>query len=196
MRRVVPFALVAAMLAACSESPTEPATSKSPAPAAAPSFSVALPGTTASITSGSCSLVSASTGQVKCSYDVANPDGLLLNIYPEAMLDIDYQCVNASTGKVQSSGTNARWAVGSFEGVTATNPTGTDVQLGSPTINNSYVRKDKKYNACKGNQKVIITNYSMRYWEVYLDNWYSGQPNADYTWTCLGFDTSHGCPTS
>jgi hypothetical protein len=194
MRRVVPFVVVAAMLAACSESPTDPATSKSPA--AASSFSVALPGTTASITSGSCSLVSASTGQATCSYDVANPDGLLLNIYPGALWDVDYQCVNASTGKVQSSGTSVRWTWGSFEGVTATNPTGTDVQLGSPTIYNSYTRKDRKYNTCKGNQKLIITNYSMRYWEVYLDNWYSGQPNADYAWTCLGSDNHRYCSTS
>jgi hypothetical protein len=195
MRRIVPFVLTAAMLAACSESPTDPSSSKSPAPAA-PSFSVALPGTTASISSGSCSLVSASTGQVTCSYDVANPDGLLLNIYPGAMLAVDYQCTNASTGRVQSSGTGSRWTWAAFEGVTATNPTGTDITLASPTVNNSYTRKDRKFNACKGNQKLIITNYSLKYWEVYLDNWYSGQPNADYTWTCLGADNSRGCATS
>jgi hypothetical protein len=195
MHRLIPAAFVMLMLAACTETSTEPNTNRAPEEHA--SLSVALPGTTASITSGSCNLVNSTTGEVRCSYDIANPDGILLNIYPGARLGIDYQCVNSSTGKLQSSGYTIRWATGAdADGVTATNPTATDVKLSTPVVPNGYVHKDTKWNTCKGKQTLVVTNYSMVYWEVYLDNWYPGQPNADYTYTCLASDASYrGCAT-
>jgi hypothetical protein len=201
MRHFASAAVVAAMLlAACSESSTGPEVSapeNGTVTPAAPIFSASLPGTTALISSGSCSLISSSTGEVRCSYDVSNPDGLLLNIYPGARLKLDYECVN-SIGKVQSTGTAVRWATGAdVYGVTATNPTATDVELTPPVIPNSYVHKDSKFNACKGKQKVVVTNYTMVYWEIYLDNWYSVQPAADYNFTCLASDSDYrGCATS
>jgi hypothetical protein len=203
MRHFIPAALAVALLAACSESSTEPTTREIPAPTSeipAPptSYSAGLPGTSASITSGSCSLISSSTGEVRCSYDVANPDGLLLNIYPGARLKMDYQCVSPSTGRVQSGGSDVRWAVGAdVYGVTATNPTATNVKLSTPTVPNNYVHKDSKFNACKGKQTLVVTNYAMQYWEIYLDNWYAAQPNTDYIYTCLASDSNYrGCETS
>src|SRR5215218_521548 len=126
MKRIIAAAFVALTLAACSETTTEPDTSTVPTQPA--SFSAALPGTNVSINSGSCSLISSDTGEVRCSYDIANPDAILININPEAHLIMSYQCVNASTGKVQSSGTGGRWIAG-YVTVTDVNPTGNNVQL-------------------------------------------------------------------
>jgi hypothetical protein len=193
MHRLIPAAFVTLMLAACTETSTEPNINR--APEEHPSLSVALPGTTASITSASCSLVDPTTGEVRCSYDIANPDQLLLNIYPEAQLGLAYQCLNSSTGKIQSSGTSIRWVNVSFEGVTAANPTGTNVQLSTATLPNHYTRNYTKYNTCKGKQALVITNYSLLYWDIWVDNWYGGQPNEEYHFTCLGSDSSHGCAT-
>lgn len=196
MRHLIPAAiLTATLLAGCSESSTGPETSapeKSPTPAA-PTFSATLPGTNATINSGFCTLVSSTTGEVRCDYEVSNPDGLLLNVYPGATMSLDYQCVNPNTGKIASTGTRTRWTLAWLEGITATTITGSNVQLTTATLPNSYVKKSTKLNACKGKQELVITNYAMLYWEIYIDNWYSGQPSDQYKYTCLGLDDRYGC---
>jgi hypothetical protein len=189
-------ALAATLLAACSESSTAPEASfPEPGTASSPtaSFGAGLPGTNVSITSGLCTQISTTTGEVHCSYSIANPDQIPLNIWPEAHMAIDYQCVNASTGKVQSSGTGFRWAYLYFEGVTDANPTGTDLNLGSAVLPNNYRGKYQRSNTCKKSQKLVVTKYTMQYWDIYVDNWYSGQPSADYKFTCLGSDNLYGC---
>jgi hypothetical protein len=191
MKRVIAAAFVALTLAACSESATAP--ESSPVPAQPASFSAALPGTNVSINSGSCTLISSSTGEVRCSYDIANPDGILINIWPEAHLVMNYQCVNSSTGKIQSSGTGSRWIYGAVT-VTDVHPTATNTQLSTATLPNDYVRKDTKRNTCKGKQTLVITNYAMDYFDVYVDNYYSGQPYTEYAFGCLGSeDWGFGC---
>jgi hypothetical protein len=193
MRSLIPAVFVAAMLAACSESPTNPDADTTPA--ARPNLSVSVPGTNISINSVACSLTSASTGGVKCSYDVSNPDGLMVNTYPSATLKVDYQCVNSSTGRVQSTGTLYPRAWGYHEGLTATSISATDEALTNPTLPTHYTRSDKKYNACKGNQTAVPTNYALYYWELLVDNWYYGQPGANYLYACLGSETWYGCST-
>ncbi len=191
MNRIIAVAFVALTLAACSETTTEPETSRVPAQPA--SFSVAVPGTNVSINSVSCGLISASTGEVRCSYDVANPDGILINIWPEAHVVMNYQCVNSSTGKIQSSGIGSRWIYGNVT-VTDVHPTAVDVQLSMATLPNDFVRKDTRRNTCKGKQTLVITNYAMDYFDVYVDNWYNGQPAAEYAFGCLGSkDWGFGC---
>ena len=191
MKRIIAAAFVALTLAACSETTTEPDTSRAPTQSA--SFSVAVPGTNVSINSVSCSLISASTGEVRCSYDITNPDGILINIWPEARVVMNYQCLSSSTGKIQSSGIGARWIYGNVT-VTDVHPTADNVQLSTATLPNDFVRKDNKRNTCKGKQTLVITNYSMDYFDVYVDNWYDGQPSTEYTWACLGSKASGlGC---
>jgi hypothetical protein len=192
-------ALAATLLAGCSESTTAPETTTPEhggVAAPIPNFSATLPGTSVTITDGFCTQISTITGEVRCDYNVSNPDGLLLNIYPEAVLNLSYQCVNPSTGKVQSSGTGSRWAQAYVEGVTGTTLTGTGVKLGTPTLPNTYVKKYNKYNTCKGKQNLVITNYTIAYWDIYVDNWYSGQPSDQYNWTCLGQDDRYKCQTA
>jgi hypothetical protein len=194
-------ALAATLLAACSESSTAPeatapeSTAPEPgaAPSPAPSFAAGLPGTNVSISSGSCTQISTTTGEVHCSYSISNPDQLLINIYPEAHMAIDYQCLNASTGKVQSTGTGYRWAWLYFEGVTDANPSGVDVKLGSTTLPNSYKGKYQKSNTCKRSQKLVITKYTMVHWDIYVDNYYVGQPYEQYADVCYSDDADYGC---
>ena len=199
MRYLIPAAALAAMLlAACSESTTAPETSApehgtSSSSNPAPSFSATLPGSNVSVTSGSCSLISSVTGEVHCSYDVSNPDQLSINIYPEAQMAIDYQCVNATTGKIYSTGTGYRWTWIPFERVTEANPTGTDIKLGSATLPSGNSGKYHKSNACKAKQKLVITKYSLYHWDIWVDNYYDNQPSADYQWMCYAEDGMYGC---
>ena len=191
MNRIIAAAFAALTLAACSETTTEPHTST--VPARPVSFSATLPGTNVSINSLSCSLISASTGEVRCSYDITNPDGTLINIWPEAHLRMNYQCVSPSTGKIQSTGVGARWAYAAST-VTDVHPTADNIQLSTATLPNDYVRKDTKRNTCKGKQTLVITNYAMDYFDVYVDNYYSGQPSTEYAFACLGSeDWGYGC---
>ena len=191
MNRIIAAAFVAITLAGCSETTTEPDISTAPTQHA--SFSAAVPGTSVSINSASCSLISASTGEVRCSYDITNPDGILINIWPEAHLVMNYQCVSPSTGKIQSTGVGARWAAASST-VTDVHPTADNLQLSTATLPNEYVRKYTRGNTCKGKQTLVITNYSMDYFDVWVDNYYTGQPGTEYTYGCLGSkDWGLGC---
>jgi len=139
--------------------------------------------------------VSSSTGEVRCDYAVSNPDGLLVNIYPEAQMSLDYQCVNPNTGRIASSGTGFRWTVKWIEGLTGTTLTGSNVQLSTANLPNGYTKKNTKLNVCKKSQQLVITNYSMMYWDIFLDNWYSGQSYDQYKSTCFGLDDRYGCET-
>jgi hypothetical protein len=197
MRHFIPAAALAAiLLAACSESSTAPETSapdNSTIPATPPSFSATLPGTSTVINSASCNLVNSTTGEVRCNWDISNPDHISLEILPGALMEIAYQCVNSSTGKVQSSGISTRWAWWADYEVTDANPTGTNIQLATATPPSTYTRKYTKLNVCKGKQTLVVKSYAMQYWDVFIDNFYIGQPDADYKWTCLGSDERYGC---
>jgi hypothetical protein len=191
MHRLFPAVIVAAMLTACADTSTEPhSNSVSPGQ---PSLSVALPGTSVSLNSISCNLISSSTGEVRCSWDISNPEQIPLNIYPEAHLLIDYQCVSPNTGKIRSSGTSSRWTSLYYPGVTEANPSGSNVQLSSVVLPNGNTGRSAKYNTCKGNQTLVIQNYAMDYFDVYADNGYVNQPSGEFAWACLGTDDRYLC---
>ena len=185
MRRLIPAVFVAAMLAACSESPTSP--DAATAPEQRPSYSVSLPGTSIAINSASCSLVSSSKGDVLCSYNISNPDGLVLNVIPAAIVDIAYQCQNPSTGKVMSTGTDRRWVEQRHSSVTATTYSATNEPLPTAALFNFGNGPGAKLNPCKGKQTPVVTNYSQQYWEVRIEK--------DVTSVCAGLDDRLGCQT-
>jgi hypothetical protein len=162
MRRLIPAVFVAAMLAACSESPTSP--DAATAPEQRPSFSVSLPGTTIAINSASCSLVSPTKGDVLCSYNVSNPDGLSMDVTPHARVDIAFQCLNANTGKVMSTGTQLRFVQQKHLGVTATTYSATNEPL--PTAQLLTAKLDP----CKGRQTAFVTGYSIPVWWLSVEN--------------------------
>jgi hypothetical protein len=188
MRRLIPAVFVAAMLAACSESTTSPEASS--APEQHPSFSVTVPGTTIAINSASCSLVSSSKGDVLCSYNISNPDGLLMTAYATATVRIAYRCLNSNTGKVMSTGTVDRFVTQEHEGITATTYSVTNEPLPTASLvihtNHAYT----KLNPCKSNQTTVVTNYSLPYWVLYVV-----RTDVSNTWTCVASDTHQGCKT-
>jgi hypothetical protein len=190
MRRLIPAVFVAAMLAACSESPTSPEATAAPEPH--PSFSVSVPGTTIAINSASCSLVSSSKGDVLCSYNISNPDGLLMNTLAGASVRIAYQCVNSNTGKVMSTGTQDRFVSQKHLGVTATTYSATNEALPTASL---YIIDNRPYsrlNPCKSNQTTVVTNYSLPYWVLNVDH---TDVNNTSHFTCVASDTHLGCKT-
>jgi hypothetical protein len=162
MRRLIPAVFVAAILAACSESPTSP--DAATAPEQRPSYSVSLPGTSIAINSASCSLVSSSKGDVLCSYNVSNPDGLLMDVTPHARVDIAFQCLNANTGKVMSTGTQLRFVEQKHLGVTATTYSATNEPLPTAQLLTT------KLNPCKRKQTAFVTGYSLPVWWLSVEN--------------------------
>jgi hypothetical protein len=185
MRRLIPAVFVAAMLAACSEPPTNP--EGTTAPEQRPSFSVTVPGTSIAINSASCSLVSSSKGDVLCSYNISNPDEFLIDVVPFARVDIAYQCLNSNTGKVMSTGSQMRFVEQKHLGVTATTYSATDEALPTASLyivtNHPYT----KVNPCKSNQTTMVTGYSLPYWSLNVSTGFGSG--------CVASNNSLGCKT-
>jgi hypothetical protein len=192
------FATVAAAVfavAACQEAPTAPQSLAFEPNSARKTHWSDHDNTIVTFNSASCTLVNAATGSVQCSWDISNGPNPF-NVYPEALLDVTYNCVNPSNGRIASTSNRERWVWSNgVEGITTGTSVETNHQLNPPNIWNSYTGKDKKFNACKGSQVVSITNTSMLYWDLYVDNWYDGQPWADYRYGCFASDARYECLT-
>jgi len=190
MRRVIPVVFVAAMLAACSESPTSPEATRAPDPR--PSFSVSVPGTNVAVNSFSCRLVSSIKGDVLCSYNVSNPDGLTMEITPQTRVDISYQCRNSNTGKVMSTGSQMRFVYNKHVGITATTYSATNEALPTASLyivtNPAYARD----NPCKSNQTTVVTGYSLVYWVLHLS---VSLGSSTLGGICVASNNSLGCKT-
>ena len=180
MRSVVLSSALTMLLAACSEVPTDPAAANIPQ---SPSM-VATSITGLSFNSGSCTLANSTTGEVRCSWDITNANGMSLGIHPQAHMAITYNCVD-SRGQIRSSGTNNAWGYLSFLNVTSTSIAGTNQQLVTAVPYNTGTGSSKKFNACKPSQQLQITGYSMLYWHIIIDT-----PTAS---ACLGSDNRMGC---
>lgn len=190
MLRLIPAVFVAAILAACSESSTSPDATTTPEQR--PSFSVTVPGTNVAVNSFSCSLVSSTKGDVLCSYNVSNPDGLTMEITPQARVDIAYQCLNSNTGKVMSTGSQMRFVYNKHVGITATTYSATDEALPTASLyivtNHPYT----KYNPCKSNQTTVVTGYSLVYWVLNLS---VSLGSSSLGGICVASNNSLGCKT-
>ncbi len=184
LRRVLsPLTLLLLPLAACADrsDPTELAAPGLQAPA--PRLSVSTAAFT--INSGSCSYTG---GVFRCSYNVANPGGHYLYIYPEGEFRVAYDCIGKS-GRVLKSGTFDGWASIRIEG-SATSYTGTDVTVSPlPSPPSGLTGSSKKDNACKGQAEVAVTGSTLLSWDIWVET--HGEDPA-YN-ACLG--TSPGCGT-
>ena len=167
------------LLAACSEDPTSPAAPN--IPQASSLVATSMPGV--SFNSASCTLVSSTTGEVRCSWDITNSNGMSLNIFPQAHMAITYNCLN-NRGQIRSSGTTNAWSYLSFLGVTSTSITGTNQQLVTAVPYTGW-GSSKRFSTCKASQQVQITGYAMLYWHIIIDT-----PTAS---ACLGSDNRMGC---
>jgi hypothetical protein len=130
---------------------------------------------------------------VLCSYNISNPDGLLMNIIPSALVDIAYQRVNPTTAKVLSTGTQARRVELRHMGVTATTYSATDEQLPTASLYIITNHPFTKLNPCKAKQTTVATGYSLSYYELYIDD--DAGTQGDVAWACVGSDTRRGCAT-
>lgn len=198
-RSILFLTATAGVLTACDSVPTAPenVTARDRGIAMTISTDPAFDPALVSYNSASCTLQDASTGSVACSYDLGNPTGQSRDIYPGAYLRVSYDCVNPKNGRIASSASIEQSVYTWRLAVTETSISATDDPLPAPYIPaNNYTGKDKKYNACKGSNVVSVTDISMLYWEIWIDNWYSGQPGADYRWSCYASDDRFGCVTA
>jgi hypothetical protein len=111
-----------------------------------------------------------------------------LNVWPMASLEVTYACVSQTNGRVTSTGFFHQ--VVQSEGVTGIT-TGTSnvegFQLDPPTLPaNSFTGKDKRRNACKPNNELVVTGFRIVWWAIAVDNWYPEQPFEDYRYECIG----------
>jgi hypothetical protein len=190
MRRLIPAVLTAAILAACSDSSTGPDTGTGPEQR--PSLSVIFPGTNVAVNSFSCSLVTPTKGDVLCSYNVTNPDGLTMEITPQARVDIAYQCLNSNTGKVMSTGTQLRFVSNKHAGITATAYSATDEALPTASLYIVTTHPYTKTNPCRSNQTTVVTGHSLVYWVLHLA---VSRGSSSLGAMCVASNNSLGCKT-
>jgi hypothetical protein len=180
-RSMVQTIALTILLASCSEAPTGPGVTNIPE---SPSLAVATHIAGVAFNTGSCTLANSTTGEVRCSWDITNANGMSLGIHPQAHMAITYNCLD-SRGQVRSSATNNAWGYLSFLHVTSTSIAGTNQQLVTAVPYNTGTGSSKKFNACKPSQQLQITGYSMLYWHIIIDT-----PTAS---ACLGSDNRMGC---
>jgi hypothetical protein len=180
IRSVVLSSALTMLLAACSEVPTDPAAANIPQ---SPSM-VATSIEGLSFNSGSCTLVSSTTGEVRCSWDITNTGGKSLDYWPEAEMAITYNCLDTK-GQIRKSGTGTAWSWLEYLNVTSTSITGTNQQLSTAALYNSRTRSGKRYNPCRTNQQLQITGYAMQYWDIWVD--------VEGESACLGSDNRYNC---
>jgi len=167
------------LLASCSEGLTDPAATNIPQ---SPSFvATTIPGV--AFNSASCTLANSTTGEVRCSWDITNANGMSLGIHPQAQMAITYNCLN-SRAHIRSSGTTNAWSYLSYLAVTSTSITGTNQQLVT-AVPHTGAGSSKRYNVCKPSQQLQITGYTMLYWHILIDTQTAS--------ACLGSDNRIGC---
>src|ERR1044071_2195963 len=96
----VMFALVAA---ACSDAPTSPGNALTPSSLI--SISATPDPTLVTFNSASCALTNAAAGIVTCNWNITNAAANSLNLWAQAILTVNYDCVNPNNGRVASSET-------------------------------------------------------------------------------------------
>lgn len=140
--------------------------------------------------SASCTLTSASTGAVTCSWDISNPAQTSLNLWTEALLQASYDCVNPKNGRVASSEVRDVWTARPESGVSSPSLTGSNVALPIPVLVNDYTGSMKKLNACRGNTVVQNLTWSLDYWDVAV-----AAIGGTVRESCFGSDNRYGCFT-
>lgn len=177
-----------AFMTACQESPTAP-DNFMPVPSTLRP-SITPDPTLVTFNSASCTLASASTGAVQCSWDISNPAANNLNFSVEALLDASYDCVNPKSGRVASSQVRQIGTIIQQSGVSSTSLTGSNVALPLPLLPTDFAGQMKKLNACKGNTVVDNLTWSLNYWDVAVS-----AIGGTLRQSCFASDNRDGCFT-
>ena len=173
---------------ACQDSPAGPESDYGAADGTSPAITP-VP-SLVTFNSASCTLTSASTGAVSCSWDISNPAQTSLNLWTEALLQASYDCVNPKNGRIASSEVREIWTARPESGISSPSITGSNVALPLPALVNDYQGSMKKLNACRGNTVVQNLAWSLEYWDVAV-----AAIGGTLRESCFGSDNRYGCFT-
>jgi hypothetical protein len=154
-------------------------------------FTLVADPTLVTFNSASCSLSSAATGAVSCSWNIDNPALNPLNLWAEAFVNVDYECVNPKNGRVASTEQRQLRTLKQYFGLSDASLTGADESLPAPQLMNDYTGKMKKMNACSGNTVPQNLSWSLAYWDVSVVT-----TTGTLRMSCFASDNSNGCFTN
>jgi hypothetical protein len=127
---------------------------------------------------------------VSCSWNISNPGLNSLNLWAQAVLTVNYDCVNPHNGHIASTESRQLETLQQYFGVSAATLTGTNVGLPPTFLPTDLRGHDKKQNACKGNGVPMSLSYSLTYWDVSVITTTGAQ-----RFSCFASDNRLGCFT-
>jgi hypothetical protein len=186
IRRAVAPLVAVGLTIACSEAPTAPQADLRLSHV----IIQAVDPTLVTFNSASCTLASASTGQVSCSWNISNPDANVMNLWAEGILVVNYQCVNPKNGRIASSEQREISTLQQFFSVSATSLTGSNSLLPLPNLPNDLRGKQNRENACRGNGEPQGMTWRLDYWDVSVIT-----VGGIQRFSCAASDNRNGCFT-
>jgi len=187
-RKCLAVAMLAVVAAACSDTPTSPDNVLTPRSLI--TISVTPDPTLVTFNSASCTLTNSSTGAVSCSWDISNPAMNSLNLWAQAVLTVNYDCVNPHNGHIASSEQRDLETLVQVFGQSGATLTGTNVALPATFLPTNLKGQDHKLNACKGNGVPMSLSYTLTYWDVSVITTTGAQ-----RFSCFASDDRLGCFT-
>jgi len=181
-------AMLALVVMACSDTPTSPDNLLTPRSLI--TISVTPDPTLVTFNSASCTLTNAGAGIVTCSWDITNAAANSLNLWAQAILTVNYDCVNPNNGRIASSETRDLETLVQVFGQSSTSLTGTNVALPATFLPTGLKGKEHKNNACKGNGVPMSLSYSLTYWDVSVIT-----TTGTQRFSCFASDDRLGCFT-
>jgi hypothetical protein len=187
-RELLAAAMFAFVATACSDAPTSPENAL--APRSLITISVTPDPTLVSFGLTTCALTNSASGAVSCSWNINNPGLHVLNLWAQAVLTVNYDCVNPKNGRIASSEQRDLETLVQFSGVSDALLVGSNVALPATFLPTDLKGQDHKLNACKGQNVPMSKVYSLTYWDVSVITT-SGQQR----FSCFGSDNRLGCFT-
>ena len=187
LRRALSALTIVTSMISCSEAPTAPTVTPSPA---APQFLITPDPTLVTFNSASCAITNAAAGFSACSWNISNSSQTVLNLSVQVVLSAAYDCVNPHNGRIASTEQRDLSTLRQYFSVSDATLTGTNVALPPPFLPTENTGKFKKENACKGNQVVQNLSYSIAYWSVSVVT-----VGGTLRQSCFASDDREGCLT-
>ena len=186
-RKCFAAAMLALFVAACSDAPTSP---REITASSLIAIAVTPDPTLVTFNVASCALTNVSAGIVTCSWDITNSAANSLNLWAQAILTVNYNCVNPNNGHIASSETRDLETLVQLFGQTSTSLTGTNVVLPATFLPTGLKGKLHKDNACKGNGVPMGIQYTLTYWDVSVIT-----TSGTQRFSCFASDNRLGCFT-
>jgi hypothetical protein len=189
LRRTLTLLAFVVSSSACSDTPpTSPQNVLAPSPLI--EIAVTPDPTLVTFNAASCTLTNSFTGALSCNWNISNPSLNSLNLWAQAILTVNYDCVNPHNGRIASSEQRDLETIRQFFGVSSATLTGTNVALPQALLPTNLRGQDKKLNACKGNGVPMSLVYSLTYWDVSVIT-----TSGTQRFSCFASDNRLGCLT-